>query len=66
MQFHLVQEFVGTEDHFRATFSEVEQSVHSALHTLLRGIVVTTGIITKVSASSVHWGLCEGSTTDLG
>ena len=30
------------------------------------GIAVTTGIITKVSASSVHWGRCEGSTTDLG
>ena len=29
-------------------------------------IAVTTGIITKVSASSVHWGRCEGSTTDLG
>ena len=29
-------------------------------------IAVTTGIITKVSASSVHWGHCEESTTDLG
>ena len=29
-------------------------------------IAVTTGIITKVSASSVHWGRCEESTTDLG
>ena len=28
-------------------------------------IAVTTGIITKVSASSVHWGRCEESTTDL-
>ena len=27
---------------------------------------VSTGIITKVSASSVHWGLCEESTIDLG
>ena len=31
-----------------------------------RAIAVTTGIITKVSASNVHWGRCEGSTTDLG
>ena len=32
------------------------------------GIAVTTGIITKVSASSVHWGRCEceESITDLG
>ena len=30
------------------------------------GIAVTTGIVTKVSAGSVHWGRCEGSTTDLG
>ena len=29
-------------------------------------IAVTTGIITKVSASSVHWGRCVGGTTDLG
>ena len=29
------------------------------------GIAVTTGIITKVPASSLHWGLCEGSATDL-
>ena len=30
------------------------------------GIAVTTGIVTKVSAGSVHWGRCEGSTTDQG
>ena len=36
------------------------------LHCAVCLIAVTTGIITKASASSVHWWRCEGSTTDLG
>ena len=52
-----------------AEFSEKLQTalnLHCLQLSAVGSIAVTTCIITKVSASSVQWGRCEGGTTNLG